>query len=427
MGFSVARFGFACTTVLLLAGCNDNGITSVPGELTASPDVLDYGLVKEQTEFNQTVVVTNEGRNEVEIRSLRFDPPDAPFYVTGEVPDVAAPWVLYGGDFRGIEIAFAPTINGPVDGALIIESNDPKNPELRVDLLGHGYHTTVDDYEQGGAAGGKADILFVVDNSGSMGEEQTKLGNSFSTFINWLTGGLVDYRVAITTTDMATAGHQGAFQAAAGQPTVIDPAMPDVISAFQANVNVGASGSATEKGLEAAATALSPGMLAGPNAGFLRDDARLYVVWVTDEDDASASSPSTYQSQIVAAKGGDPSQVFFAAIAGPEPLGCFNFSNSADAGTRYLDIVDATGGLFGSICDADFGVTLQNLAFEVTSAGNEFPLSELPDPASIQVLVNGIPQATTTWVYSALSNSVQFVAGYEPAGGDAVMITYDVL
>ena len=55
MRFSAARFGFASTVALLLAGCNDNGITSVPGELTASPDVLDYGSA-DFTRRNQAIL-----------------------------------------------------------------------------------------------------------------------------------------------------------------------------------------------------------------------------------------------------------------------------------------------------------------------------------------------------------------------------------
>lgn len=409
----------------LLSGCNESGVAAMNGSLSASPAELDYGLVKENEAFSQTVIVSHKGNGEALITGLRFEPADAPFLFAGELPTEAAPWVLRGDDFRGVEIDFLPVTNGVVNGTVVFEAGNGE--ELPVNLLGHGYHTALEDFEQGGTLGGKADILFVVDNSGSMSEEQTKLGNSFNTFITWLTSGAVDYNVAITTTDMDATGAQGAFVAAPGNPTVISSGTANATAAFQANVNVGATGSADEKGLAASAAALAPAMLSGANAGFLRSDARLYVVWVTDENDASSSSPATYQSQIIAAKGGDASQVFFAAIAGPEPFGCFNTSNSADAASRYIDILDATGGLFGSICDADFGVTLQNLAFEVTSAGSEFPLAEIPDPTTIQVLVNGIPQATTTWVYNATSNSVLFVAGYEPAGGDAVMISYDVL
>lgn len=416
---AVAAISFASS------GCNDNGIAATGGDLRASPDFIDYGLVREQTEFAQTIVVSNDGGTAAEIRGLRLEPADAPYRLPEDAPASSSPWILDRGSFLPVEIAFAPVINGVRTGQLVIETS---LGDLVVDLTGHGYHTTLDDYEQGGTIGGKADILFVVDNSGSMSDKQTKLGNSFGTFINWLIGGEVDYRIAITTTDMADPTHQGRFRAAAGQPLILDVTTPNIVDAFKANVNVGVVGSADEQGLAAAAAAVSPALLAGTNAGFLRDDAKLYVVWVTDENDGSPSNPPAYQTQIAAAKGGDLSQVFFAAIAGPEPLGCGLFSlETAEAATRYIDIIEATGGLFGSICESDFGVSLQDLAFQVTSSGGTFPLSELPDPTTIKVLIDGIPQATTTWTYLVSQNAVTFVPGFEPAGGAQVTISYDVL
>ena len=417
-------FGLVLLFAVGAAGCNENGVVGLPGDISASPDNVEYGRVEENTQFGQTVVISNVGDNAIEVRSIVAS---NPAFVLDEaaMPSAESPWVLRAGDFRPVVISFAPTALGDMTGELHIESNDGDEPELIIPLEGHAYRWQTDNFEQGGTIGGKADILFVVDNSGSMSEEQTKLGNSFSTFINWLTNGLVDYRVAITTTDMDDPNHQGKFQ---GNPTVISNTTPNVVDTFKNNVNVGANGSGSEKGIVAAATALSSGLLSSANAGFLRNDARLFVVWVTDEEDSSPSSPSTYQNEIVAAKGGDPAQVFFAAIAGPEPLGCFTFAGSADAGARYLDIVQPTGGLFGSICDADFGYTLQNLAFEVTSAGGAYPLSALPDPSTIVVTVDGLTQILAVdYMYDATSNVVTFQEGHVPPGGAAVLITYETL
>lgn len=50
--------------------------------------------------------------------------------------------------------------------------------------------------------GGKVDILFINDNSASMSSEQKKIQNEFANFINKLDSKFIDYRVAITTTDI---------------------------------------------------------------------------------------------------------------------------------------------------------------------------------------------------------------------------------
>src|SRR5688500_7280074 len=60
---------------------------------------------------------------------------------------------------------------------------------------GGGGGSTVD------AAGcSKMDLLFVIDNSGSMGQEQANLIANFPMFIQVLDQSGLDYRVAVTTT-----------------------------------------------------------------------------------------------------------------------------------------------------------------------------------------------------------------------------------
>jgi hypothetical protein len=56
---------------------------------------------------------------------------------------------------------------------------------------------------------------------------------------------------------------------------------------FRCMATVGTAGDSRERGLEAVTRALSPGLLEGVNAGFLREDAHLVVVILGDEDDCS--------------------------------------------------------------------------------------------------------------------------------------------
>lgn len=51
---------------------------------------------------------------------------------------------------------------------------------------------------------GKVDILFVVDNSGSMYVEQVKMANSFPQLLNGMQLNGLDFRIAITTTDVVS-------------------------------------------------------------------------------------------------------------------------------------------------------------------------------------------------------------------------------
>src|SRR5688500_10837964 len=67
---------------------------------------------------------------------------------------------------------------------------------------------TVDSYNQESAS--KVDVLWVIDNSGSMAEEQENLARNFQSFIELFTRGAVDYRIAVTTTDVF--GDAGQFR-----------------------------------------------------------------------------------------------------------------------------------------------------------------------------------------------------------------------
>ncbi len=176
------------------------------------------------------------------------------------------------------------------------------------------------------------DILFVVDDSGSMSEEQANLAANLGAFIDTLAASPVknDFRIGVTNTSVEefnlgtayTAGPSsgvpfpagalvaikrdnsgnpisGAFvyDAAAyaatggwGGNRILDKGSPTLISDFDANVRVGLNGSGKEQPFRAARLALSDRLL-DANKGFLRDGARLAVIILTDEDDCSDSAP----------------------------------------------------------------------------------------------------------------------------------------
>src|SRR5688572_29539611 len=153
----------------------------------------------------------------------------------------------------------------------------------------------------------KLDILFVIDNSGSMGQEQTNLIANFPGFITVLDASGLDYRVAVTTTarqyhyamssplggsiPMDTgAGEDGAMlQPASCNMTKrwIDKSDPTPATTFSCVANVGTSGNGDEMPLGGMRDAFEDRMADNTNAGFRRTDALLGVVFLTDEEDCS--------------------------------------------------------------------------------------------------------------------------------------------
>lgn len=150
----------------------------------------------------------------------------------------------------------------------------------------------------------KVDILFVIDNSGSMGPIQDKVKVNIENFITTLAEqDINDFQIGVVTTDMSDLTHSGKLQ---GSPKIINAktmSKPQIISTFTKNVGVGTLGTSYEKGLDAIRVATSSHMTkpGGPNAGFLRQNTPLAIFIVSDEDDCSnnGSFPETeYPSDV---------------------------------------------------------------------------------------------------------------------------------
>ena len=101
----------------------------------------------------------------------------------------------------------------------------------------------------------KIDVLFVVDNSGSMSSSQTSLANNFPSFINYFKAKGYDFKIAVTSTDayygdqFILSGcslcniNQTQFRSGTNPKIyVINSVTPNLESVFAQNVNVGTTG-----------------------------------------------------------------------------------------------------------------------------------------------------------------------------------------
>ena len=260
----------------------------------------------------------------------------------------------------------------------------------------------VDTYTQQAAS--KIDVLWVIDNSGSMAPRQENLAKNFQAFINEFTTNSVDFRIGITTTDIFK--EAGKF---VGNPKVLTPQTANLVSAFAANVKVGITGAPYEVGMEAARMALELNIAqnaatvtnckkacvaAVPSCPsdcetktqftFLRPDAYLYIIFVSDEDDKSSEDTRFFYRYFETIKGiGNDGTVATAAIMGDTPTNpC-----GAAPGFKYRALSDLTGGEVGSICDGNFALTLKKLASNAVGLKRKFALQVKPNLATLKVLV----------------------------------------
>ncbi len=279
----------------------------------------------------------------------------------------------------------------------------------------------VDTFSQKTSA--KIDILWIIDNSGTMIQEQANLANNFDAFIEVVENSSVDYQIGVISTDMENIAFAGKLQ---GNPRIIQ-AGPDARTQFAANVQVGIDGAGKEKGLEAAYMALSEPLLSGYNAGFLRHDAALAVIFVSDEDDKSFNVVNFFHRTFETLKGaGNENRVVGGAIVGDRTDGCSGAGGTAAPGERYHDLVQAMGGSVGSICEGDFSNTLNQLGLTVAGLDRRFSLSdESPEVASIVVKVDGVEVAEnrdTGWTFE--NGSIFFSGSYVPPPKAVIEVSY---
>ncbi|TNE85106.1 MAG: hypothetical protein EP330_27270 [Deltaproteobacteria bacterium] len=236
------------------------------------------------------------------------------------------------------------------------------------------------------------DILLVVDNSCSMQTYQTRLGQNFSQFISWFVGANINYQIAVTTTSLTQpnpncTSAEHARIPAPGQfvdNTVITPSTPDAASVFNTLVNVGTCGSANEMGLEAARLALSEPNLSGANAGFLRPEASLSLIFVSDEEDYSPLPVNEYINGFFDVKGQRDRHIFNASALAIDSDACVSF---IERGSRYIDVAQQTSGVLGDLCSDDFESIVTELSLNASRLRDAFFLSSDPDPNNLHVFV----------------------------------------
>jgi hypothetical protein len=379
----------------------------------------------------------NACRDPITVSGVRLGPgtTDIEFALTGAPAPL--PLTLQPGDAFTARVEYFAQVTGMNMSPLFVDSSELPEP-LLVPLLGESSSRVdkTDTFIQ--QDGSKVDVLFVVDNTASMVEEQPRFINALPAFVSTALEKKVDLHVAVTTTGIqpesstcpggAAGGEAGRFfPVDNSRERILTNRTADLASKLQGNAQVGLCTS-VEQGFEAVRRALSEPLVDGGddprtplpndgNRGFLRDEAALVVVFVGDEDDHSPDSVATYVRFFQSKKGEfQPQRMTIYAIA-PTDASC---STAGGVGTRYAEAATRTGGEVVSVCAPDYAPLMRNVANKAFSPQDRFPLSEPPIPGSVAVQVNGAP--ATGWSYDGASNSVVFSPG--PAPGAKVEISY---
>jgi hypothetical protein len=417
--------------------------TSGVADIAVLPDAVDFGLVTIGCYSKAfTVKVYNAGTAPLDVTDIYTDGCGPEFQV---VDFPALPLKIQPSQYETLCVVYLPQNEGPDACKLMIESSDLDTPVFPLPLEGEGTWDTehTDYFTQ--ISGKKVDLLFVIDESASMCGEQDNLADNFNYLTSMAAQWGNDYQIAVTTTNITDEEFMGKF---VGSPRILNK---NNVGSFASNVNsVGCNGSGTqESGLEAGRRAITAplandtniscncgedqpcpgvceegdlcvnGKCGGYNRGFVRSDAALELIMVSDEEDQSPGSVPFYIDFFKSIKGFlNEDMMHVHAIVGDKSGGCkISQDEGADAGKRYIEVQEATGGEFGSICDDSFSTVLKDIGNKAFGLQKQFFLSAQADgsPGNVKVWVDsgsGYKECTSGWEYQPASNSVVF----DPAG-----------
>ncbi|CAN0435219.1 unnamed protein product, partial [Discosporangium mesarthrocarpum] len=403
--------------------------TGADATLLIVPNELDFGTIGVGCATRARIVqMYNTGSTPALINSIvQAAPANAAFTISQlPAPLPGMPASIPPGQSAEFAISFRADAISAYAGAVEINGTFEGNPVTYVvSMQGEGSldATQEDRFQQLGTP--KVDIMFVIDFSGSMGQEQTAMAANFQAFIQFAQAQALDYQIGVTTTDNDDeAGrlmHSDRIRGNAfGGPfanRIVTPAtQPDPETVFGQNVQARnlTGGSATdEAGFYAAYQALTPPVLTGHNAGFLRPDAVLSIIFVSDEPEqtstgigAPANDIDFYVNFFLSIKGFRNTNLFTAsAIVGDNPGGCNGGGGNASAAPRYIEAANRTGGIFQSICTSDWSRSLEDLSTTAFGFKSRFFLTNQPVISTIVVIIDGVEvpatsmSGTVNWTY----------------------------
>jgi len=262
----------------------------------------------------------------------------------------------------------------------------------------------VDSFSQPRSVDG-VDILWVIDTSGSMSRYDERLIAGIAAMLTALPES--GWRLAMISNDPGAASTEAQFPLVPGDD--IDDAM-DMYSAMGTGNR--------EEGFDATYEYVINNSYAQT---WMRPDAALLVVFVSDEEDQSDDHfplVDDFISWFSMQRGGSS---FLSSIINLEHADsvCEPLPNMIDIGDRYMEATNYFGGVIVDICSEDWSPGVADASNQVEPF-EEWQLSHDPVPETIRVFIDG--QLNWDWSYDDVGNKVIFTV--TPPAGSLVEIGY---
>jgi hypothetical protein len=360
-----------------------------------------------------SVTLENVGGDLLTVDSFALVDPSGAFVVPSPP---AVPFSLAPGQTLDVGVLYTPSAVGAGSAQVVVGSNDPDGDES-ADLVAAGVQVGRSElYEV--PADPPLDVVFAVDQSGSMDSHTDEMTAALDDFVLGLAGVTADWRIGVVTFDDGcfntwfdanTPNYQALFEDAADDGTQTNPDNVD-----------------TERLFTVAGRTLVQFGPGGCNAAFRRPDGFLHVILVSDENEQS-HDPDELRPPYDTIPGAlgvyhnyvdSPGMLTVSVVANLQNT-CQNQSDAiAQGADRYIAMAQATGGLELDICEGTWGAQMADLGASPASE-HRIPLAYSPDPASIAVTVDGV-RLTAGWIWDGAEVVVQVPL----APGAQIEVTY---
>jgi len=428
------------SSLLLFAACSNNNFRGESQQATIDPPAASEDAEQRQPDENG-ITTAPISSTELTVPSALKTKPDSLFasFPTSAIKDAAYQFAL---DLKSVSTSVALVdINTKKTENF---TQNTRSPETNTFKQGNPGLAMTDTFDQTGKKG-LVDILVVIDNSGSMSQEQTNL----ATKLNELLLSIKDanWRVSVITTAPAflnmTAAQATSYS---GDPTsegkescntiMINAGDADAATKFATAVNAGINGNGNEQGVRQSVVGLRC-----TEKPWVRAGSSVAVLIVSDEDNCSLDGgdcgalPWAKENYLTAYVENTMKRTIgkdagFYGIVAPSKALCSTAGNEAPQYIRLFNYKSTPGVNYGNICDASYKTTLNrisdNIALLLTST---FELKNLPDAGSLALTVQSAAGAVTPvdpTSFTLIAKTITFAAGKEPANGSKLTANYRV-
>jgi hypothetical protein len=449
---------------------------SGPIRMSVVPGEVDFGTVTIGC-YSKTfkICVYNTGYTPLTVSGIQLDGACSKEFKLKNVPSLPQTFPANGSVC--FETAYAPIDAGGDECPVEVVNNDPAGNLVAVPMKGNGTLAAEQSDEYVQASGQAVDILFVIDDSSSMCVQQDKLIAAYGDFISKIEAAKSDFHIGLIDSNVLDPVMMGKLNRGNPNPPArfLTPTTTDGKNKFKDMADMGCDGTAPwakggmdnitdaqEAGLEASVMALSApqttetgvtcatnmdcqgnptlcpspsscpffcieGTCGGWNKGFLRDDAQLEIIHLSDEEDQSPATVGYYIDFFKYSKGfNNTGMVHVHSIVAQPSSWC------GEPGKRYIEASQQTNGRVGNICDTNYSTVMGEIGSMAFGAKMQFPLTRPADPTTVAVSVAG-QVCLTGWTYDEMSNSVVFDNSKpadpcsQPQPGQSIAIQYDTL